>query len=165
MNATSYAGGQIEGAFSLLDTAMDGVTDDQYNWKPDAATCNPMWKVHAHALAATDFFVNFLLKGQPPLWGAMAQHAGLPANSLEVWGSAARLPAATLVDYGRQIRASVNEYISTLSDADLERQLDTRIMGVQTVGWVLQLVATHTAGHTGEIATVKGMQGVKGLPF
>jgi hypothetical protein len=30
---------------------------------------------------------------------------------------------------------------------------------------VLQLLGMHTAGHAGDMATVKGMQGLKGLPF
>jgi hypothetical protein len=43
--------------------------------------------------------------------------------------------------------------------------LDTRILGVKSVGWVLQFVGMHMSSHAGEISAIKGMQGLKGLPF
>ena len=39
------------------------------------------------------------------------------------------------------------------------------IGGKRTVADVLCTLVVHSAAHAGDIATLKGMQGVKGLPF
>ncbi len=164
MQATSYAKQELEQVFDFMGACLQEVTDDQYNWKP-AGTCNPIAKLHAHALSAVDFFVNFLLRGNARMWPEIAAKTGLPANSLEIWQADVRLPRAEMQAYATRLRDSVSAYVASLSDGDLDRQVETRIMGRQTAGWILQLAASHTASHTGEISAVKGMQGLKGLPF
>ena len=38
--------------------------------------------------------------------------------------------------------------------------------GTQTLNWaIFALVIAHMASHTGEIGAIKGVQGLKGLPF
>ena len=57
-------------------------------------------------------------------------------------------------------------YVSSLGPADLERKVDTGFVGEQTVGYVLgNICVGHVAEHNGEIAALKGVQGLKGLPF
>ena len=55
--------------------------------------------------------------------------------------------------------------MSVLAYEDLGTEVDTRFLGTQSVGWVLTFITYHTLIHTGEISAVKGMQGLKGLPF
>ena len=54
---------------------------------------------------------------------------------------------------------------SELPNWDLDSEVDTRFLGTQSVGWMLTFITYHTLIHTGEIAAVKGMQGLKGLPI
>jgi len=69
-------------------------------------------------------------------------------------------------EYGKAVYTATDAYIAGLSDADLERKVDTRLIGEQTVAFVLgTFVAWHVANHCGEIAALKGVQGLKGLPF
>ncbi len=164
MNATAYAKLQLEQAFGLMNGAAQGMTEEQYNFKPEG-TCNPIAKNHVHALTAVDFFLNFLAQEKTPLWQPVAAATGLPQNSLEIWKFEGKVPLDAIASYGQQVQKSALDYVATLSDADLDRELDTRIFGTQNVGFLLQLAGMHTVGHTGDIAALKGIQGLKGLPF
>lgn len=164
MNATAYAKLQLEQAFSLLNGTAQGMTEAQYNFKPEG-TANPIGKNHVHSLTAVDFFLNFLAQGKAPLWSGFAASTGLPQNSLEIWKFEGKIPLDAIASYGQDVQKSALDYLATLSDGDLDRELDTRVFGTQNVGFLLQLAGMHTVGHTGDIAALKGLQGLKGLPF
>ena len=164
MNATTYAKLQLQRSFDLLNVATQGVDDSQYNWKP-AGTCNPVSKMHAHALSAIDVFINGIIKGSAPNWPEFAAKNGWPADAMEVWGSDATFSLQSTEEYGKKMQEMALNYVSTLSDSDLDREVETRFFGKQSVGFVLQLLGEHTAAHAGDISAVKGMQGLKGLPF
>jgi hypothetical protein len=164
VQATAYATLQLEQAFGLLNGAAKDMDDTQYNWKPQG-TCNAIAKNHIHALTSVDFFLGAIAQGKPALWQALAAQHGMPANPLEIWGHDGEISLATINAYGEQVQKAALDYVATLSDADLDRELDTRFFGTQSVAFLIQLAGMHTVGHTGDIAAVKGFQGLKGLPF
>ena len=164
MNAKDYARSQVEGALDFLATCAKDMDEAQYNHKP-AGNCNAAAKLHAHALSGADFFVTVVLAGQPSKWPEFASQTGLPENAMEIWGSDVTVKPSVMQAYAEAIKGPILEYIDTLSDEDLDREIDTRFAGKQTIAWVLQLVGSHTVGHAGEISAVKGTQGLKGLPF
>lgn len=164
MKAKDYARSQVEGALDFLATCAQGMDEAQYNHKP-AGNCNSAAKLHAHALSGADFFVTALLAGQPLKWPEFASQAGLPANAREIWGSDVTISPSVMDAYANAIKDPILSYIDSISDEDLDREIDTRFASTQTIAWVLQLVGSHTVGHAGEISAVKGTQGLKGLPF
>ena len=164
MDAVTYAKKGLVQSFGLFNTIADGMTGEQYNMNP-AGTANSVAKSHVHAMTAVDFFLNGTLKGGQMLWPAFAQANGLPDNPTEIWGYTGAIPLAAMKEYGASVQKSVLEYISTLTDADLDRELDTPFFGKQTAAFLIQLADMHTMGHGGDMAAVKGLQGLKGLPF
>lgn len=164
MNAGAYAKMQLEQAFNLLNMSADGLDDAQYNWAPDG-TCNPIAKSHVHALTATDFFVLSAAKGGQMLWMDVAAAAGLPAKATEIWRYTGEIPQAAIKEYGQKVQKQAIDFAASLSDEDLDREVETQFFGKQSVAFLVHLAGVHTAGHAGEIAAVKGMQGMKGLPF
>jgi hypothetical protein len=69
-------------------------------------------------------------------------------------------------EYAKAVYAATDAYVASLGPADLERKVDTGFVGEQTVGYVLgNICVGHVAEHNGEIAALKGVQGLKGLPF
>jgi hypothetical protein len=89
---------------------------------------------------------------------------GNPALSPD-WAKGLKLDLAPFREYAKAVYAATDAYLSTLSDTELERKVQTPI-GEQTLAWALvALLATHLPQHTGEIAALKGVQGLKGLPF
>lgn len=164
MKATDYVKLQTEQAFGLLKMAADGMDDAQYNLD-GPGTCNAAAKSHVHALTSYDFFVLNKAKGADMIWPAFASKNGLPPNPMEIFGHDANISGAAVKEYAEQIQKATLDYIATLSDADLDRQADTQFFGMQSVAFLLQLASMHAAGHAGDVASVKGSQGLKGLPF
>jgi hypothetical protein len=164
MNAVDYAKSQLEAEFGLLNTCAGGMTDEQYNWNP-GGTCNIAAKSHVHALTAIDFFVLGTVRGEGMLWPAYASKLGLPANSLEIWKHEGTIAYAGIKEFGDKLQNETLAFVSSLSDSDLDREIETQFFGKKPVSWLLQLAGYHAVGHGGDIAAVKGMQGLKGLPF
>lgn len=164
MKAVDYAKLQTEQAFGLLKMAADGMDDAQYNLD-GPGTCNAAAKSHVHALTSFDFFVMNKAKGADMIWPAFASKSGLPPNPQEIWGHGATISGAAMKEYAEQIQKVTLDYIATLSDVDLDRQVDTQFFGMQSLAFLIQLASMHATGHAGDVAAVKGMQGLKGLPF
>jgi hypothetical protein len=163
MNGTDYAKLHMEQSFWLTNICADGMTEEQYNYVPQG-NCNSPAKSHVHALATVDFFVNIILKGGKARWPAVAQEHGLPVNALEIWKHEGTIPYAAIKAYGQEVQKDAVEYTASISESDLDRRVNTPF-GEQSAGWLLQLAGMHAVGHSGDVATVKGMQGLKGLPF
>ena len=164
MNAVTYARTDLESAFGLLNMCAAGMDDAQYNWAP-GGTCNTIAKSHVHAVTSIDFFINATIKGGQMLWTPVAQAHSLPQSPLEVWNHEGAIPKAAIDDYAQATQKAALDAIAGFSDSDLDREIDTPFFGTKSVAWLLQLVSTHSTGHGGDIAAVKGMQGLKGLPF
>jgi hypothetical protein len=164
MNGSQFAKMQLEHGLNLMNGALAGTTQEQYVYQP-AGTCNPIGKNHIHALTSLDFFIIGMAKGGELSWPAFAAKHGLPGNPLEIWGYTGPVSMDAVNEYGAGVQQAALEYVSSLNDTDLDRQLETRFFGVQSVAYLIQLAAMHCVGHTGDMAAIKGIQGVKGLPF
>jgi hypothetical protein len=72
---------------------------------------------------------------------------------------------AELQDYGKAVSAATDAFLDSISDADLDRPID--FFGrKESMGWVIaDTVLVHVAFHSGEIASLKGVMGLKGLPW
>ena len=164
MDAPTYAAQQLKSAFELFNACAAGMTDEQYNWKP-GGTSNVPAKSHVHGLSSIDFFVNAIVRGGKTRWGELAAAHSLPENPLTIWAHEGSLPYEAVEEYGKKLQTDVLDYVASLKDADLDREIDTQFFGRKSVAWLLQLSVNHLVGHGGDIAAVKGMQGLKGLPF
>lgn len=164
MNASTYAKGQLESTFNLLTACADGIDEAQYNYQP-AGTCNRIAQQHVHTVSAIDFFVNTLAAGGQAGWPAVAGQLGLPVNPREIWTHDGPISPAPIREYAADVQRRALEFLGTMTEAELDRVVDTQFFGKQPVAFLLQLAATHTAGHAGDIAAIKGIQGLKGLPF
>ena len=169
MNAAQYVHQQVAEARGLTDAAMAGLTDEQFNWPPPG-TLNPIKSAMLHAVAGEDLFFQSLLRDRPPLWvtGGWAGRIGLaqaPGGG-EGWeeARATELALAPVLAYAEAVCRETNDYLARLTDEELDRPVS--FFGAEsTVAAVLARFVAHTAGHAGEIAAVKGMQALQGLPF
>ncbi len=69
--------------------------------------------------------------------------------------------------WAHEVYSFTDEYLASLEPADLDRTLDLTEMGFgeKKVAWVFSsLLSSHTSNLTGEISTLKGLQGAKGYP-
>jgi uncharacterized damage-inducible protein DinB len=148
-----------------------GDCGDTLNKPVSGATINSIAAVYAHMVWAEDAIVNGMLQGKPSMyetdgWEAKTgvKHPGSPPSMAD-WGKTVQMDYAKFKAYSDAVFANTDSYLANVSDAELEQKTQTPI-GEQTKGWVVvTLLGTHAPQHTGEIAALKGVHGLKGLPF
>lgn len=153
----------------VVDATTGDLTDDALNWTPPG-TANSVGANFLHLVSGEDLFVQMLLQGRPMEWetGGWGARLGLatPPGSEDSWAAArsATLSVAPIRDYQTVVRAATDAYVAGLDDAAFDRVVE--LFGQeQTLADALGLMVAHTVGHSGDISAVKGMQGLKGLPF
>jgi len=168
MDVIDFIRGQVAFVQQQVDGVMQGIDDNHFNYEPTGAL-NTIRAAYMHILYAQDGYIQEVIQGKPRLWDSSgwAEKLGVEhAPGRGNWEAIKNkiVPLAPVHGYQDEVRAAVDAYLATLKVEDLERPVKT-MRGESTVGNVLGLLVTHTAGHTGEIATLKGIQGIKGLPF
>jgi hypothetical protein len=164
MDAVTYAGQGLKRTFTLFNQIADGMTPEQYNWKP-GGTANAVAKTHVHAMTSVDFFITGTLTGGEMSWKTFAPANGLPANPMEIWSYSGEVSLDAVKEYSQGVQQAALAYVASLTDADLDREVDTAFFGKQTVAFMVGLAGIHAMGHGGDMSAVKGLQGLKGLPF
>jgi hypothetical protein len=148
---------------------MQDMTDEQFNWRP-CGTVNPIGATFIHMVGAEDDFIQAVLQHKPPYWEAQgwAPKIGvlLPPMPGRGWDEAVTAPVKVIsaLAYEQIVRAGTEAYLADLTNEELVRGV--YLFGNPTSVWgVLRTLVFHSAGHLGEIAALKGVQGVKGLPY
>jgi hypothetical protein len=167
--AISLLRAQYSQSFGWLEGTMDGVTDEVANFNPPGAPM-PIAGLAAHIVTAVDFFVlHFAKGGAPLLLSSHADSSGVseppPQGAWEEWGNRVQVDLPVFHEYAKAVFGAVDEYLATLSDGDLGNEIDMGPFGTQTLEWVFNIMILNTYSHTGEIACIKGMQGLKGYPM
>ena len=163
---------QLVGCHDILEQTIGDCDQQTLDKNPPGATITNVGSIYAHMVFAEDGIVHGMLQGKPPIYKAQgwAARTGLempaPGGFTVEWGRAVKLNLPPFREYAKAVYAATDAYIADLSDADLERKVQTGFVGEQTVAFVMSnILAWHAAQHTGEIAALKGVQGLKGLPF
>jgi uncharacterized damage-inducible protein DinB len=169
MGVETYIQQQMAHARRQIDAVVNNTTDEQFNWSPPG-TINPISAILVHVLAGEDYFIQTILQGKPLHWEEQewGQKIGVqtppePGHSWDEFKNSKILVAPVLA-YEQAIRASTDIYLVDLTMEELERQVNFA-GNIISVAEVLMILVVHISSHAGEIAAVKGMQGIKGLPF
>ncbi len=169
MDVKSYVQQQIKNMRSLVDDVVKGLTEDQFNWLPPG-TLNPISAVLIHIVGGEDFFIQNVLQGKPRVWDTQAWGAQvgirIPPSPGHDWDECrcTRLALAPVLGYAQAVQAATDAYLAGLTAEELDRQVNFAGRMVPA-SQMLVLLVVHAAGHAGEIAALKGMQGAQGLPF
>lgn len=177
-NAVSLLRTQLKAAHDFLEGTMQGVTAEQAHWSP-SGLANPLGATYAHIALSEDGIINGMLKGGAPLfvtsWEGKIGLQNLPpmpgpgGSGLPAWSDWARqaeVDLPVLQQYAQAVYANTEVYLASLSDEDLNRPIDLSAVGLgqHTVGSLLSTALSNIQWHCGEIACLKGLQGVKGYP-
>ena len=168
MTAIEYIQRQIAQVRFFATDVVQDLTDEQLNF-PAPGTTNTIGAIYLHMTTSEDSFINSVIQGKPRIWDSEDW-----ANKINISTPPARgdwsgvkdksLAVASVVAYKTAVHAATAAFLATLTDADLARQLSFRGT-VETVADILTRFVTHTSFHTGEIAAIKGVHGLKGLSF
>ncbi len=137
---------------------------------PDA-TITSIASIYSHLVFAEDVIVQGMLQGKAPLYhaqgwaGKLGIEMRIPPEMDPAWAKTVNMDPAAFQDYAKAVYAATDSYLAGLPDSDLGRKVNTPA-GEQSVAWCLAtILGTHLPQHVGEIAALKGVQGLKGLPF
>ena len=158
---------QIKRAGKTLHQTMEGVTSEVAHKNP-GGTANSIAATVAHVVTSTDGIINAMLKGETPL--GMSMPSGLSAPppmgddlfNWYDWGQALTVDLPVFQDYAMKVFESTDAYLSSLTDADLERSVPSPTGGEMQVFDLLNIALSNISWHTGELAALKGIQGLKG---
>ena len=169
MNAIELMRAQYSQSFNWLEGTMNGVTDEVARYKP-AGRPSPIAGQIAHIVTSVDFFLIGAAAGRQPLMlGEFAGKSGIseppPEGAWGDWGDRVEVDLPKIHEYAKAVFAAIDEYLATLSDDDLERKAEFGPAGEQTIGWAFNVILLNIFSHTGEIACIKGIQGLQGYPF
>jgi hypothetical protein len=160
---------QYKQSFEWFLGTMQGVTTEVAHHVP-AGNVSSIAGQAAHAVSGLDFLVVNAVAGKAPLiMSSHAQSNGIsepPPQGADwaEWGRTVKVDVPAFQDYTKAVFAEVENCLTTLKDSELDRELDLPF-GKFSVAWVFNIMLLNTICHTGEIACLKGLQGLKGYPM
>jgi DinB superfamily len=169
MDAIAQLIDQYRQAHQALEGTMADVEPEQVHWGPPGKAI-PIGASYAHTLTGEDGVLNGMIRKAAPLylsaWAGRLGMSELPPQgpSWDEWARRVQIDLPSLRAYGQAVYDATDAYLTSLTPADLDVEIDG-FLGRQTVGSYLAGLALHVAWHTGEISSVKGLQGAQGYPF
>lgn len=170
---------QISTTAQFLKMILQDVTSEQAHWLPPGSA-NPIGATYVHTVMGTDGVIHGMLQGKLPLFatewvGKMGISEMPPMPTPETpgmpdwseWARRVQVDMEAMHQYADAVHAAVDTYLESLTDADLEREVSGfGPMGPSPAGKLISIAALFdTLGHCGEIACLKGYQGLKGYPM
>jgi hypothetical protein len=84
----------------------------------------------------------------------------------EKWVKSVKIDLKQMRDYAKAVFADTDDYVKTLKETDLEKEIDLGNWGKKTVAFLLyEYIIAHTNNLSGELSAIKGVHGNKGYPF
>lgn len=151
---------------NLLHLSLDGLTDGQLHHLPTSESNSIAWLAW-HTARGQDDEISRAIREIPQLWISDGWHEkfGRPAD-LDDTGfghtaeqvAAFRSDTATLLAYYDAVHERTIEYLKTLTESDLDRELDEpQWSPLPKVGVRLVSVMDDNIQHVGQTAYIRGM--------
>ena len=148
----------------LVHLAVDGLTPDQLRWRPSERANSIGWLVWHLTRVQDDHVADVMGAEQIYATGDWPRRFGLEDAEETGYGHdpsrvAAVVPesAQVLLDYFEAVNDRTLGYLAGLSDADLDRVVDTNWDPPVTLGTRLVSVYDDDAQHAGQAAYVRGL--------
>ena len=176
MNSIRLLKEQLATAHKFLEDTMQDVDESIAHTKAPGVAHN-IAATYAHVVASEDMLLNSTLQKKPTFmstsWadkdGMNIPHPAVTQNwehDYKEWADSVRVDLPALREYAQMVYQATDDYIGNLREIDLDREIDFPGMGMLSVGWIISnFIIGHTNSIMGEIAALKGAQGLKGYPF
>lgn len=174
MNTIELLREELKWAHETQEGTIADLTEDSAHFN-EINKAIPAGAAYAHSILGEDMVVSMMLANKPGLAidkNEVGVSELMPPSSEfekhEAWYKSVKVDLPKLREFAKKVYKATDDYLSTLSDEDLDKQLDLSGMGMgkQSVSYVIcNFVILHIANLTGEISAAKGFQGLKGYPF
>jgi hypothetical protein len=166
---------QLQATHGALEQTMEGVTDEVAHFMPEG-TANPIAGTYAHLVFSEDLFLNVFLKKAPQVMettfkdktGASEVHPMEWQVAYPKWLREVKVDVKQFREYAKAVFAETEKYVATLTDEDLDKDVDMSAFGMgnkKAYDIIANIISGHAYSIMGEIAVLKGIQGLKGYPF
>jgi DinB superfamily len=158
---------QMQAMHGTLEAAIGDCSPEAVARKLPGATINSIGAIYAHTVFSEDGILNYMIRGAAPVYmqGGWAPKIGIdmPQGGMEPdWDIKMDLPLFR--QYAAAVYKATDDYLSSATDAELERVVDLGFAPAAPVSSIFGTVlAWHAATHQGEVSALKGVSGVNGL--
>lgn len=166
MDLKEYLIADLEDAHRMVDIALDDLTPEVAHFEP-GGTANTIAQLLCHVTMGEDNAINRVIQGGQSILEAEGWYTktGIPEGRGAIWQKGWTLNLDAFREYREKVKASGNAFIKDVDISGLDREVEW-FNGPRPASSLLQLVVIHhILGHAGEISALKGVQGLKGLPF
>jgi hypothetical protein len=156
----------LNDAHRMGDIALQELTPEVAHFEAGGTT-NTIAQLMAHMTTGEDGGFNRIIRGGDRIidTNGWAEKVGIPLERGAVWGKEWKLNIEAFTEYREAVKQSAVSYLESMDIADLDKQVEA-FNAPRPVHNVVQIiVVNHMLGHAGEVSTLKGIQGLKGLPF
>ena len=164
MNTADILGDAFGRIREAVHQAVTGLTPDQLAYRADAEANPVAWLVWHLTRVQDDHVAQVAGTGQAWTEAGWAERFGLPLDPRDTgYGhgqdqvAAVRSSAELLIGYYDAVHERTLRYVAGLSDADLDRVVDTRWDPPVTLGVRLVSVIADDLQHAGQAAFVRGI--------
>lgn len=163
---------QFKNAHDTQEATMSDVTSEVAHFT-NVNKALPVGAAYAHSVLGEDVVVATMLAHTTPL-SADNTETGLSApmpsmeqwSKHEEWAMTVKVDLAKLHAFAQKVYKATDDYLVSLKETDLTKEIEIPGMGKQTVLHIINnFLLLHTANLTGEISAAKGFQGLKGYPW
>ncbi len=167
---------QLQSARELFSGTVADITTDQLHEDPGGKAF-PLGATYAHLVFSEDVLVQQMIQHKEPLFKSSMKNktgADKPMPEWDAnwettnheWSKTVKIDLEMLKEYEKAVYTATDEYLSSISDEDLDHEVDMGEWGKYTIAKFLSnFIIGHLNNLTGEISVLKGVQGVKGYPF
>ena len=156
----------MERNWQMVTSAVAEVDEDTMATRPNADSNSMSWLIW-HMTRVADRFIHFRLMEKPQIWTVDAWHekfnmAADPDDFGMGWtneqAAAWQAPLKkVLMDYFNTVNSAVAGYLRSLSEADLEREINwTAPTATMPVGEALSILVWDNIVHGGQVAYLRG---------
>jgi len=162
MDALSLLKQQVATARREFQGVMQDVDEAMAHWQPPGVA-NPIDDLFLHTVLGQDRQVS-RLSGNVPVFETWAAKLNLPADWRQTPETSRNVKVSleALKQYADAVYGAVDAYLNGISDADLDQMVDAFGSQVSVASQISRNLVVHIYEHTGEISTLKGLQGAKG---
>lgn len=158
---------------TMMGTA-DGINEETSHFQPGGRAGSIAANL-VHAVLIEDLLLNSFITGGTPLaygeWAGRTGASELPdmqGGDNSGWDQRVTLDLELGQQYAEAVFNQSNTYLASISADDLDRTCDMTAFGMsatEPISTMLSIILVNSAWHTGEVSTIKGIQGLQGYPF
>ena len=169
MEAKELLRDQFKTMHQFMDMTIADCSPEVLEKKEDGWTINKLGSVYAHTVLSEDMMLSGMVDGREPVLKSdgWAEKLGVDAASARQDETLAGLTIdlEAFREYAKAVAAATDDFLANATDEELNKEVDSPMGKQPFITFFANIGITHVAGHWGEIAALKGVQGLKGLPF